>query len=153
MYTHSTIEKLAQLAAKLGAVVRDVAADDGSAVPLLQEESSMAVAEARYKANDASGASSLVWQLICCLVGCAAGDMGSNALRWALAWVVYVRYGRNRLFLLLPILLALAILLEAWICIVLKKLIVGKLEAGRYPLWGSVYFRWLCTRHIIEKSR
>jgi non-ribosomal peptide synthetase-like protein len=43
-------------------------------------------------------------------------------------------------------------LLEFAIAIVGKWLIAGRLQAGRYPLWGLTYFRWWLADQMIESA-
>ncbi|CAE7225832.1 mycC, partial [Symbiodinium sp. CCMP2456] len=81
------------------------------------------------------------------------GDNFAWMIRWMLAWMVYQAYGRRCLILCLPWLLAVLLVLEAAVCVALKQLIVGRLEPGRYPLFGKTYFLWLFQRHLVEKCR
>jgi non-ribosomal peptide synthetase-like protein len=45
---------------------------------------------------------------------------------------------------------ALARVLNVAIAIIGKRLIAGRLSAGRYPLWGVTYFRWWLSRRFAE---
>jgi non-ribosomal peptide synthetase-like protein len=45
-----------------------------------------------------------------------------------------------------------ATLLEFGVAIVGKWLIAGRLQAGRYPLWGLTYFRWWLADQMIESA-
>jgi len=46
----------------------------------------------------------------------------------------------------------LSTLLEFAIAIAAKWLIVGRLKAGRYPLWGVTYYRWWLADRLIEAA-
>ena len=45
-----------------------------------------------------------------------------------------------------------ATLLEFGVAIGAKWLIVGRLKAGRYPLWGMTYYRWWLADRLIEAA-
>ena len=45
-----------------------------------------------------------------------------------------------------------ATLLEFALAIAGKWLIVGRLKAGRYPLWGMAYFRWWLADRLVEAA-
>ncbi|MGB4811330.1 MAG: Pls/PosA family non-ribosomal peptide synthetase [Methylophilaceae bacterium] len=46
----------------------------------------------------------------------------------------------------------LATVLSFVVAIVGKWLVVGRLKAGRYPLWGVTYFRWWLSDRLIESA-
>ena len=46
----------------------------------------------------------------------------------------------------------LATLLEFGVAIAGKWLIVGRLRAGRYPLWGWMYYRWWLADRLVESA-
>lgn len=46
----------------------------------------------------------------------------------------------------------LATLLEFAVAIAAKWLIIGRLQPGRYPLWGSMYYRWWVVDRLIESA-
>ncbi|CAE7916270.1 mycC, partial [Symbiodinium necroappetens] len=147
MYTNSTIAKLALLASKLGATV---SGDE----PKPAETSQEAVpGKQRYQALSARSPSALCAQFLVAVAGNLLGDNFAWMIRWLLAWMVYQAYGRSCLILCLPGLLAVLLVLEAAVCVALKQLIVGRLEPGRYPLFGKTYFLWLFQRHLVEKCR
>ncbi|CAE7722591.1 mycC [Symbiodinium sp. CCMP2592] len=147
MYTNSTIAKLALLASKLGATV---SGDEPKPVETNQEA---VPGKQRYQAQSARSPSALCAQFLVAVAGNLLGDNFAWMIRWLLAWVVYQAYGRSCLILCLPGLLAALLVLEAAVCIALKQLIVGRLEPGRYPLFGKTYFLWLFQRHLVEKCR
>ena len=43
-------------------------------------------------------------------------------------------------------------LLEFGVAIAAKWLLLGRLQAGRYPLWGATYFRWWLADRLIEAA-
>lgn len=44
---------------------------------------------------------------------------------------------------------AAAVPLSALLAILVKWLVLGRLEPGDYPMWGSVYFRWWLVRRVM----
>eukprot|EP00930_Biecheleria_cincta_P030701 TRINITY_DN21279_c0_g1_i1.p1 TRINITY_DN21279_c0_g1~~TRINITY_DN21279_c0_g1_i1.p1 ORF type:complete len:1391 (+),score=203.76 TRINITY_DN21279_c0_g1_i1:129-4175(+) len=151
MYTHSTIAKLARLTAKMGASL-DASASAEVRETLLGEDI-VTDGEQRYKGNSSVHPVVLFAQLLVAVAGNLLGDTASWALRWALGWYVYVSAGRSILLIGLPWLLGIFVALEACACVFLKRFVVGRLLPGQYPVWGKVYFRWLFSRHLVEKIR
>jgi hypothetical protein len=47
----------------------------------------------------------------------------------------------------------LATAFEFAIAALAKWLLIGRLKAGRYPLWGLTYFRWWLADRLIEGHR
>ena len=80
---------------------------------------------------------------------------GFAGLQWLLPYLAYVYWASNGLsraeaaataagaFVLLPPVLLL-------MSIAFKWLVIGRMRAGEYPLWGSYYFRWWLVRRVLE---
>jgi non-ribosomal peptide synthetase-like protein len=80
---------------------------------------------------------------------------GFAGLQWLLPYLAYVYWASNGLsrieaagvaagaFVVLPPLLLLG-------SIVFKWLVIGRVRAGEYPLWGAYYFRWWLVRRVLE---
>nr|WP_295663248.1 Pls/PosA family non-ribosomal peptide synthetase [Polymorphobacter sp.] len=76
-------------------------------------------------------------------------------LQWLLPYLAYVYWASNGLtraeaaaaaagaFIALPPLLLLASIACKW-------LVLGRTQAGEYPLWGVYYFRWWFVRRVLE---
>lgn len=80
---------------------------------------------------------------------------GFAGLQWLLPYLAYVYWASNGLsrmeaaaaaaatFVGLPPLLLIGSIAFKW-------LVIGRIKAGEYPLWGMYYFRWWLVRRILE---
>ena len=101
------------------------------------------------------------WKRLTCGAAQAAAVPGLVALRmaqWLAPFFTYHFYtgepGDSIAFAIAASVIAflLSTMLEFAIAIAGKWLIVGRLKAGRYPLWGVTYYRWWLADRLIEAA-
>jgi len=158
MYTHSTVARIAILAESLGFAM-STAADgaEGGASPQItagELQSEKTTPEGDGEAALCSEQPrSLLLQLLGAVTANFLGHTVQDCLFFALAASCYLAYGRETLFVTLPLLRAALLALQAAVCIGLKWAVAGRLRPGRYPLWSEEYFRWWFVRQVLHATR
>lgn len=71
---------------------------------------------------------------------------------WWAAWFIYEYYGRNALFVYLPIAAALDIVMMFSFVVLLKWLILGRVKPGKIELWSGEYYRWWFVNTLLKHS-
>jgi hypothetical protein len=88
--------------------------------------------------------------MVLVLVSVLCSFLFSQAILYPASGSVIPSYFMDSFLLLLPMTIQMTgYALMLW-CILVKWLLIGCYKSGRYPLWGSFFFRWWFTDHLMR---
>mmetsp|Transcript_129437 Transcript_129437/g.374864 ORF Transcript_129437/g.374864 Transcript_129437/m.374864 type:complete len:1078 (+) Transcript_129437:3-3236(+) len=152
MYKHPTIRQLAPV---VESVVDDIRASQVGADEAMDSHGGLAPAlrpRGLHSLSSCRPAALLAQTLGVFVLSLVFQSEGLSVLFWGGYFVYFYFGGFAALLIFIPFGMALDVLLKATAILVLKWIIVGKLAPGRYPLWGSVYFRWWLGSQLIANA-
>lgn len=136
MYTHPTVAKLAELVDSLGK------AND-------REENNAPAEPLKYKGFSSTAPSVILIQALGSMFNIVYGDFANVPGYFALYWV-FITYGLTMTLYAIPLVQLFTQAIVCGIAIFLKHTLLGKVEPGRYPVYGGFYLRWWFVRQVVQ---
>ncbi|MEM7385271.1 MAG: amino acid adenylation domain-containing protein, partial [Verrucomicrobiota bacterium] len=103
---------------------------------------------AAWGGDSPTGLSALLWQVGGVLFLPWTGQLSFYLVAFVLAWLVGQNQHPAWLVILVPVVMVLELTALAVLVLGAKRLLVGRLKPGRYPVFGSYYWRWWLTTHL-----
>lgn len=103
----------------------------------------------RWRGKDARSPLAVGFQLAGAAVCCAI-EAVFHALEWAVILYLNVALPRATFFFAVPFVPLLVLLAAVALCVAIKWALLGRVEPGRYPVWGWFYLRWWFVRNVVK---
>ncbi|MEM7231831.1 MAG: amino acid adenylation domain-containing protein, partial [Planctomycetota bacterium] len=138
LYTHPTIAQLAVLVEE--------------AEPVTTSQRASEAAEQEWKGMSPTRPIALLVQLAGIVLHPMIGQVAYYLVAYLLAYSVSQRAGLWTLTFTIPAAMLFELIALAGVTLVLKRLLIGRLQPGRYPVFGGDYLRWWFVSGLVSNT-